>query len=99
MSEAINEYGQENMMSEQTVPQKPKPKRPARPRKKPAPAVSLDSIEAIMASVYDMDRADPDINEIVNTAQESGAAYLYSGRHFTAVVLSREAYADLTKGR
>ena len=57
MSEAINEYEQEDMMSEQPVPQKPKPKRPARPRKKPAPAVSLDSIEAIMASVYDMDRS------------------------------------------
>lgn len=99
MSDIINEYEQEEGSAEQDVPQKPKPKRPARPRKKSAPIVSLDSIEAIMASVYDMDRGEPDINEIVRTAQENGAAYLYSGRHFTAVVLSREAYTDLTKGR
>lgn len=99
MNEAINEYEQENMEPEQSVPQKPKPKRPSRPRKKPSPTVSLDSIEAIMASVYDMDRTEPDITEIVKTAQESGAAYLYSGKRFTAVMLSREAYADLTKGR
>lgn len=92
---------EENSMN--AAPQEPKP-RPAKRKTahKKTAVRSLEEMEAMMASVYDIEAEGgmtDGLGSAIARAEDVGTVYLYMDGRFVGVLSSPQGFADLTKGR